>query len=85
MEPTISETKYKMDLELDGLGQNKLQVKLSKVDEGTTCIEFMFIAGDRKIFQDFYKTAKHNLKNLLWIISDQNKDLNCLGKQNYNL
>jgi len=57
-----------MDLEFRNEGSNNIgvQIKLSKVDDQTTAIEFMLISGDRNKFNEYYDAAQNSLKNVIW-------------------
>jgi len=56
-----------MDLEFRNEGSNNIgvQIKLSKVDDQTTAIEFMLISGDRNKFNEYYDAAQNSLKNVI--------------------
>jgi len=43
----------------------KIEIKLSKVDEDFTAIEFMMVSGDRTVFNGAYATAENVLKEII--------------------
>lgn len=63
----MHKSKFKMDLEFKNEGSRNIgaQIKLSKVDDVTTAIEFMLTSGDRNKFNEYYAAAENSLKSVI--------------------